>query len=181
MQIGILALQGAFIEHSQVLDKLGIKNFEIRQKKDILKPFDGLILPGGESTAQLKLLHDLELFEPLKEKIQNGLPTLGICAGMILLCEHFQTISAKVKRNAYGRQLGSFFCTAEFNGEPIPMSFIRAPLIIDIGKATPLAQVNSDIVAAQENNQLICAFHPELHTDVVHKYFAAFIGEKNAK
>ena len=85
MKIGILALQGAFIEHKHSLDALGVESFEIRQKKDIEKPFDGLIIPGGESTVIGKLLHKLDLYEPIKNMIENGMPVFGTCAGLIVL------------------------------------------------------------------------------------------------
>ena len=115
MRVGILALQGAFIEHASVLERLNVQHFEIRQKKDLLQSFDGLILPGGESTVMRKLLLDLGLFQPLSEQIQQGLPVFGTCAGLILLAKEveggsrcFGTMDIAVKRNAYGRQLGSF-------------------------------------------------------------------------
>ena len=115
MRVGVLALQGAFAEHAAVLEKLGVEHFEIRQRKDLEAPFDGLILPGGESTVMRKLLRDLGLLEPLTERIRNGLPVFGTCAGLILLAKEidggtpcFATMEIAVKRNAYGRQLGSF-------------------------------------------------------------------------
>ena len=138
MVIGVLAVQGAFIEHERVLDALGVSNFEIRQKKDLKQHMDGLILPGGESTVMGKLLKDLELFEPLKALIEGGLPVFGTCAGMILLAEqlsndesrYFATLPVTVRRNAYGRQLGSFHARAQMNGiGEIPMTFIRAPYV----------------------------------------------------
>ena len=119
MRIGILALQGAFAEHGAMLDRLGAEHFEIRQPIDLDRPFDGLILPGGESTVMGKLLRDLELFEPLLERIEGGLPVFGTCAGLILLAKNvegglpcFATMDISVKRNAYGRQLGSFHTVA---------------------------------------------------------------------
>ena len=107
MTIAVLALQGAFIEHEQMLQKLGVHTIELRQASDLQKDFDGIILPGGESTVQGKLLHDLNMFEPLKEKIQSGMPVLATCAGMILLASdiaeqdetYFETIPMTVKRN----------------------------------------------------------------------------------
>ena len=114
--VGVLAVQGAFTEHERMLKRLGAEVFEIRQKQDLQRPFDGLILPGGESTVMGKLMSGLELQEPLKEKIISGLPVFGTCAGMILLAEkisndeavYFGTLPVTVRRNAYGRQLGSF-------------------------------------------------------------------------
>lgn len=121
MTIGILALQGAFQEHGAMLDRLGAEHFEIRQLRDLERPFDGLILPGGESTTMGKLLRDLELFEPLRKKIQAGLPVFGTCAGLILLAQSVEggvpcigTMDIVAKRNAYGRQLGSFIRRRRF-------------------------------------------------------------------
>lgn len=182
MQIGVLALQGAFLEHRRMLSRLGVQSFEIRQKKDIEKPFDGLIIPGGESTVQGKLLRELELFEPLKEKIEGGLPVFGTCAGLLLLSKeikndtrkHFAVMDIVAVRNAYGRQLGSFFAEGDFKGiGKIPMTFIRAPYIESVsGSGEALAVIDGKIVAARENNILVTAFHPELNEDLsVHKYF----------
>jgi 5'-phosphate synthase pdxT subunit len=181
MRIGILALQGAFAEHGAMLDRLGAEHFEIRQKKDLDQPFQGLILPGGESTTMGKLLHDLDLFQPLAQRIRNGLPVFGTCAGLILLAKEvdggtpcFGTMDIAVKRNAYGRQLGSFYTedTAQGIGR-VPMTFIRAPYIMGVsGGAQALATVDGNIVAAREGNQLVTAFHPELNDDLsVHRYF----------
>lgn len=185
MRIGILALQGAFLEHEQVLNKLGVEYFEIRQKSHLQTPFDGLILPGGESTVMGKLLHDLDLFDELRAMIVSGLPVFGTCAGLILLAKqftneerlHFATMDITVVRNAYGRQLGSFFANEDFNGAKIPMVFIRAPYIEKTGKkVTVLAKANGKIVAAREGNQLVTAFHPELTADPsVHQYFINMI------
>ena len=183
--IGILAVQGAFIEHKHILEKLGVKTFEIRQLRDLKKGMDGLILPGGESTAMGKLLHDLNLFKPLQDLIQGGLPVLGTCAGMILLAKtltndshiHFQTMDIEVERNAYGRQLGSFFTNALFGEKEIPMTFIRAPYISKVGPQVEiLSVVNDRIVAARENNQLATAFHPELtDSTYLHEYFLSMV------
>ena len=184
--IGVLALQGAFIEHEKKLAQLGAECFEIRQLPDIDRSFDGLIIPGGESTVQKKLLHELRLFEPLKEKIQNGLPVFGTCAGMILLAEKidgseepcFGTMPFTVKRNAYGRQLGSFFTESDFAGKTVPMTFIRAPYASDIGNTEVLAEAGGKAVAVRYKNQLATAFHPELNDDnFVHEYFLNMITE----
>ena len=164
-----------------MLEKLGADWFEIRQPRDLDRPFDGLILPGGESTTMGKLLRDLDLYEPLRAKIQGGLPVYGTCAGLILLAETvdggvpcFATMDIAVKRNAYGRQLGSFYTEADFQGlGKVPMTFIRAPYIAAAGpKAQVLAEVDGHIVAARQGNQLVTAFHPELSDDLsVHQYF----------
>lgn len=174
MRIGVLAVQGAFAEHIAVLKRLGLDAFEIRNTRDIAGDFDGLILPGGESTVMKKLLHDLGLLAPLKAKIENGLPVLGTCAGMILLAKHidsgespcFGTMDITVKRNAYGRQLGSFVCREQFAGHEITMRFIRAPYVTKVGHdAEVLAVHDGKIVAARQKNQLAAAFHPELTDD----------------
>lgn len=185
MRIGILALQGAFVEHAAMLDRLGAEHFEIRQLKDLDGAFDGLILPGGESTAMRKLLHDLDLFEPLSQRIRDGLPVFGTCAGLILLAKTidggvpcFGTMDIAVKRNAYGRQLGSFYTEHEMKGiGTVPMTFIRAPYIESVSADTKiLTQVDGRIVAARQVNQLVTAFHPELSDDTsVHRYFLDMI------
>ena len=185
MTVAVLALQGAFLEHEKMLEKLGADWFEIRQPRDLERPFDGLILPGGESTTMGKLLRDLDLYEPLRAKIQGGLPVYGTCAGLILLAETvdggvpcFATMDIAVKRNAYGRQLGSFYTEADFQGlGKVPMTFIRAPYIAAAGpKAQVLAEVDGHIVAARQGNQLVTAFHPELCADLrVHRYFLDMI------
>lgn len=187
MKIGVLALQGAFIEHEQALKKLNINCFEIRQKSDLDSHFDGLILPGGESTVQGKLLRELDIFYPLKSKIEDGLPVFGTCAGLILLANnvndnkmHLATMNITAVRNAYGRQLGSFYTEAEFKGiGKIPMTFIRAPYISDVSNnAEILAEVDGKIVAARQKNQLVTAFHPELNDDLsVHSYFIKMVNE----
>ena len=115
MRIGVLAVQGAFAEHEKMLEQLGAEYTEIRQRKDF-KDVDGLILPGGESTVQGKLIKKLNLFDDLQSAISNGMPVLATCAGLILLAEklenddtvHLGTLPVTVRRNAYGRQLGSF-------------------------------------------------------------------------
>ena len=181
MAVGILALQGAFAEHAAVLDKLGVPHFEIRQKRDLDQPMNGLIIPGGESTVMNKLLRELDLYDTLREQIQNGLPVFGTCAGLILLAKQvegglvqFGTMDIAARRNAYGRQLGSFETTAQMQevGE-IPMVFIRAPYIAAVhGDAQILASADGNIVAAQQNKQLVTAFHPELdESTAIHEYF----------
>ena len=190
IKIGVLAVQGAFAEHRTALEKLGVETFEIRQLRDLEQDFDGLILPGGESTAQGKLLHDLGLFEPLRERIESGLPTLGTCAGLILLAEklsndghtYFATTPVTVERNAYGRQLGSFYTEENFEGiGKIPMTFIRAPLIQRASQDVQiLATVQNQIVAVRYKNQLAISFHPELNSDLrVHQYFVEEIVKTN--
>ena len=177
MRIAILALQGAFIEHKHMLQQLGIETFEIRQLKDWQQPKDGLILPGGESTVQMRLLKELHLFGPIREAIQEGLPTFGTCAGMILLSKNFLgTMDINVRRNAYGRQLGSFHTigSVEGIGNDMPMTFIRAPYIEEIlsDDCLPIATVDEHIVAAKQGRMIATAFHPELDNDMrFHRYF----------
>lgn len=181
MTVAVLALQGAFLEHEQMLKKLGADYFEIRQKKDLDRPFDALILPGGESTVMRKLLLELDIYDALKEKILSGLPVFGTCAGLILLADEveagvpcFSTMNITAKRNAYGRQLGSFHTDAEFDGlGQVPMTFIRAPYIAQAGEGVEiLAEIDGKIVAARQGRQLVTAFHPELDGDTrIHEYF----------
>ena len=187
MKIGVLALQGAFAEHRKMLEKLGIESFEIRKKSDLSNAvnnndIDGLIIPGGESTVIGKLLYDLDLFDDIKKLILEGLPVFGTCAGLILLAKEIENDSRtylgamdiKVRRNAYGRQLGSFFTESEFKGVGvIPMTFIRAPYISSVGKNVEvLSEVDGNVVAARENNILVTSYHPELNDNLkVHKFF----------
>ncbi len=187
MTVAVLALQGAFAEHIKMLKKIGADCFEVRQKRDILRHFDALILPGGESTTMGKLLRDLELYSPLRENILGGMPVFGTCAGMILLADKvaggevcFGTMDIEIKRNAYGRQLGSFHTEGSFRGiGTVPMTFIRAPYIEKVGeKAEALAVVDGRIAAARQGNQLAVAFHPELDGDSrIHEYFLKMIRE----
>ena len=183
-KIGVLAVQGAFIEHIQVLSSLGVECVELRQAADLEQTLAGLVLPGGESTVQGKLLRDLDMYAALRAKTVAGLPVLATCAGMILLAEklvnddkvHFATMPITVRRNAYGRQLGSFHTYASCGAlDEIPMTFIRAPYIEAIGEGVQvLAKVDDRIVAAQYGNQLALAFHPELdaaESTAVHEYF----------
>ena len=128
MTVAVLALQGAFAEHEKVLKRLGVNCIELRQAKDLETSYDGIILPGGESTVQGKLLKELGMFDTIKEQIENGMPVLATCAGLILLASevegqegcHFGTIPMCVRRNAYGRQLGSFRTVAELKGVGSP-------------------------------------------------------------
>lgn len=192
MRIAVLALQGAFLEHEMILRRLGVDCFEVRQKQDWLQEKDALIIPGGESTTQGKLLDELGLLLPIREEIENGLPVFGTCAGLILLSRDVEgnsetapapprlgTMQITTARNAYGRQLGSFRVESTFVGieGQIPMTFIRAPYIKDATEAVEvLAKVDDRIVAARQGNQLVTAFHPELDADThVHEYFLNMI------
>ena len=182
MRMAVLSLQGAFIEHERMLRSLGADVFEVRELADWHQLKDGLVLPGGESTTQAKLLGDLNRLDPIRADIEAGLPVFGTCAGLILLAKDIEgkperrlaTMDISARRNAYGRQLGSFHTEAEMEGVGrIPMTFIRAPYIEGVsGSAKALATVDGHIVAARQGNQLVTAFHPELDTDTrVHAYF----------
>lgn len=186
MKIAVLAVQGAFAEHIEMLKKLGVEGIEIRQKKDMEQDFSGIILPGGESTVMGKLLKELDLFDTLLEKIKSGMPVLGTCAGLILLAEklsnhketYFGTLPVTVKRNAYGRQLGSFDTVANVTGVgEIPMTFIRAPYIEEVKEGVEvIATVEDNIVGVRYKNQIGISFHPEV-TDCMrlHRYFVNMV------
>lgn len=183
MRIGVLAVQGAFAEHEEKLRQLDVDFFEIRKKEDLKESMDGLVLPGGESTAMIKILNDLDMTDTLKTLIADGMPVLATCAGTILLAEHisnqdcapgFKTMPMEVYRNAYGRQLGSFTAEAEVKHiGTMMLRFIRAPYIKTVGDKTEvLATVDGNIVAAQYKNQIALTFHPELTEDLrLHRYF----------
>lgn len=188
MRVAILAVQGAFIEHRKKLESLGTECIELRKKEDLEQPFDGLVLPGGESTVQGKLLRELEMYDFLKEKIESGMPVLATCAGLILLAEHlsndehvyFGTLPVTVRRNAYGRQLGSFHTDAEVKGiGEVPMTFIRAPYIETADEQVQvLAHVDDRIVAVQYGAQIGLSFHPELDADNrIHEKFLELIAD----
>lgn len=190
MKIAVLAVQGAFIEHEKALQRLGAETVELRKAEDLEQDFDGLVLPGGESTVQSRLLKELSMFEPLKEKIEEGLPVLATCAGLILLAQNvsndekrgFATLPVTVKRNAYGRQLGSFYYEGEIKGiGTYPMEFIRAPYIESVGDDVEiLAEVEEKIVGVAYKNQLAFSFHPELTgNDKIHEKFLELIKVSN--
>lgn len=192
MTTAILAVQGAFAEHAAMLDELGEPWFELRCLRNMSRRFDRLILPGGESTVQGRLLREEGMLSTIRTLIEGGMPVLGTCAGLILLAErviddddgsrpirpdsHLGTMHVTVERNAYGRQLASFHATDEFAGiGPVPMSFIRAPRIVEVREgAVELARIDGDIVAARDGKQIGVAFHPELDDDPrIHELFLA--------
>ena len=191
-KIAVLAVQGAFVEHERALSKLGCECVELRQGPDVRQPFDALVLPGGESTVQAKLLRELGIIDELHRRIADGIPVMGTCAGLILLAKTVEegvpaagdptaeVVGGAVAPGAYGRQLGSFHAKAPFSGieGDVPMTFIRAPYIADTHEgATPLATVDGRIVAARAGNQLGVAFHPELDDDLrIHELFVSLIG-----
>lgn len=189
MRIGVLAVQGAFAEHIRRAEELGVECVELRQGRDVEQSFDGLILPGGESTVQGKLIRELAMYDRLKERIADGLPVLATCAGMILLTEkiadsgmvHFGTLPAVVRRNAYGRQLGSFYTEEEFGDlGKVPMTFIRAPYIEEVKPGVEvLARVDGHIAGVRYKNQIAVSFHPELDRNpVIHRMFIKMCGKK---
>ena len=179
MVIGVLALQGAFIEHERMIRSLGVDCIEIKKKED-LEHIDGIVLPGGESTVQGHLLKEYDILKVLQDKIIRGLPVLATCAGLILLGQEIEgestylgTLPVKIKRNAYGRQLGSFVVNQTFHDHKVPLIFIRAPYISGMKQDVQvLLEKDGSPVAVQYHNQLAMAFHPELsdHNDF-HKYF----------
>ncbi len=188
MNIGVLALQGSFIEHASVLKQPGVETKQVR-KPDELKGLDGLIIPGGESTAMLNLANNYELIEPLRRMGLDGFPMMGTCAGMILLAKtvtnsDIQTLGLmdiKVMRNAFGRQPDSFETDLDIKvlGEkPFHSVFIRAPLIEEAADNVEiLAKLdNGTVVAVRQNNLLGISFHPELTDDNrMHEYFLKIV------
>jgi 5'-phosphate synthase pdxT subunit len=182
--IGVLALQGDFREHREVLERLGATTPEVRLPKD-LEGLDGLIIPGGESTAIVRLMGTSHLFEPLRKLADDGFPIWGTCAGMILLAKRLdgtgipglQAMDIAVRRNAFGRQVDSFEAdlhVSALGDPPYRAIFIRAPIIEDVGPAVEvLARLPDGApVAARQGRLLATAFHPELTPDDrFHRYF----------
>ncbi len=190
MKIGILALQGAFIEHAHTLDRLGIDSKQVRKPGE-LKSLDGLIIPGGESTTMLNLANNYELIEPLRKLGLDGFPMMGTCAGMILLAKTVSNsdiktlglMDIKVMRNAFGRQPDSFETDLDIKAlgdKPFHSVFIRAPLIEEAADNVEiLAKLdNGTIVAVRQGNILGMSFHPELTDDSrMHEYFLKIVSE----
>jgi len=187
MKIGVLALQGAFIEHEKMLKRLGVEAIEVRLPKD-LDDAAGVIIPGGESTTIGKLAVQYNLIEPLRDLAKGGRPLWGTCAGLIFMAKDvgrdqplLGLMDVKVQRNAFGRQVDSFEANIRIKGvdgdKPFHAIFIRAPLIESVGVGVDvLARVEKDneevIVAAQQGKLLVTSFHPELsNDDRFHRYF----------
>lgn len=191
LKVGILALQGAFLEHANMLRLLGATPVEVRLPEDLIG-LDALVIPGGESTTIGKLANQFGLIKPLRQFIDSGKAVWGTCAGLIFLAKdigatgsgghvvpsRLEVMDIIVDRNAFGRQVDSFeadlHLTFSEDSQPFRGVFIRAPRIESYGEAVQvLAQLgNGDIVAAQENNLLVTAFHPELTNDLrFHRYF----------
>ncbi|HWI55251.1 MAG TPA: pyridoxal 5'-phosphate synthase glutaminase subunit PdxT [Desulfobacteria bacterium] len=187
MRIGVLALQGAFIEHEKVLQELGCETVQVR-KKEQLEEIDGLIIPGGESTTIGKLMEEFDLAEGIKKKANEGMPVFGTCAGLIVLAtDIFESAQPRLglmnivaHRNAFGRQVDSFETDLDvkgLEGEPFKAVFIRAPYIKEAGKEVDvLASHNDKIVLARQGNIMAAAFHPELTDDNrIHRIFIDLI------
>ena len=194
MKIGVLALQGAFIEHIHILRSLGVEALEVRTTKE-LHGVDGLIIPGGESTTMLKLALHYHLVKPLQQMVKEGKPIMGTCAGMILLANKItesdmQTLclmDIEVRRNAFGRQVDSFetdLAVPAIGDEPFHAVFIRAPYIEHLGNGVEvLARLDDGtVVAVRKGNLLALAFHPELSHDTrLHEYFVDMVKEAGQK
>ncbi|WBW96567.1 pyridoxal 5'-phosphate synthase glutaminase subunit PdxT [Oceanirhabdus sp. W0125-5] len=183
MKIGVLALQGAFIEHINHLKKLHCETVEVRKVED-LNNIDGIIIPGGESTTMSKLLKETGIMESIREKINQGLPVWGTCAGMIILAKEnenhpidgLKVMDIKVRRNAYGSQIDSFeemVDIKEISQNPLSLVFIRAPYIYEHdSKVQILYKKDGKAVAAKQGNMFATAFHPELTDNLeFHRYF----------
>lgn len=174
VRIGVLAVQGAFAEHIDMLRQLGVEAVAVRLPAD-LDGLAGLILPGGESTAQRKLIDTWELRAPILELARRGAPIFGTCAGMILLSKEisdgdapvFPLLDITVKRNAFGRQLESFESEVDvpvLGDRPVHAVFIRGPIVERVGPdVDTLAQLDDGrVVAVRSHNVIATAFHPEL-------------------
>jgi 5'-phosphate synthase pdxT subunit len=184
MRIGVLALQGAFAEHIDILHQLKVQALPVRLPKE-LNGLDGLVIPGGESTSIGKLMLDYDLMDKIRNLAENGLPIFGTCAGMILLANKTSDLEIKplglmdikVRRNAFGRQRESFetkLSISVLGEKPFPGIFIRAPVIEQANsKVEILARLDDGTgVAARQGKLLACAFHPELTSDLrFHQYF----------
>lgn len=191
--IGVLALQGDFIEHEAMLRRLGANAREVRSAEE-LRAVGGLIIPGGESTTLCRLMQDFGLYEPLRAFLRTGVPAWGTCAGMIVLARQasglefptLQVLDIDVDRNAYGRQVDSFEADLDvpaLGPAPFPGIFIRAPVVASVGPAVEvLASVRDERggretpVAVQQGVFLATSFHPELTADTrFHAYFLRLV------
>jgi len=186
MKIGILAVQGDFEAHGKVLERLGVEHVYVRTPAE-LDGVDGVILPGGESTTQLKFLSEEGLKEALEKFAANGGAFFGTCAGAILLAREVRNprqaslgfADLVVLRNAYGRQLASHVCAApsKLKDQPLEMVFIRAPIIEEMGRDVEvLAEAGGKPVLVRQGRVLVATFHPELTADTtVHEYFLKLV------
>lgn len=187
-KVGVLALQGGVEEHIKKLSQIeNISPISVKYVGE-LEDIDGLIIPGGESTALGLLLREFGLLEPLRQRVLSGMPVWGTCAGMILLAKeisddatrHLEVMDIKVRRNAYGTQLDSFSTETvieEVGAMPVPLVFIRAPFVESVGKGVKvLLRIDGNIVACLEENMLATSFHPELTDDLTfHNFFTDMI------
>jgi 5'-phosphate synthase pdxT subunit len=195
VKIGVLALQGDVREHIVALNECGVAAFPAKTLEEIAD-IDGLVIPGGESTTISKLARSFGLFDAIKDRIKNGLPVYGSCAGLILLAdkvedaivgqESFGGLDVVARRNAFGRQVDSFeveLSVKGITGPVFPAVFIRAPWIEKVGKDVEiLAEVAGHAVAVRQKNILATSFHPELTGDIrLHKYFVEQIVTHNSK
>ncbi|NEW03867.1 pyridoxal 5'-phosphate synthase glutaminase subunit PdxT [Bacillus megaterium] len=192
VKVGVLGLQGAFREHAQALEAAGAEAIIIK-KVEQLNEIDGLILPGGESTAMRRLIDKYDFMEPLRQFAQAGKPVFGTCAGLILLAgkvvdreePHLGVMDITVARNSFGRQRDSFEAALNIKdiGEDFIGVFIRAPDIVEVGENVEvLAMHNDRIVAARQGQFLGCSFHPELTDDArMAQYFVAMVEEASKK
>jgi 5'-phosphate synthase pdxT subunit len=185
-RIGVLALQGAVDLHVHALERLGVETVEVRRTEDLAR-VDGLVLPGGESSTISKLLVINELFEPLAQRLNDGMPAFGTCAGMIMLASEildgrddqlsFGAIDISVRRNAFGRQIDSFETDLSVIGlpeSPVHAVFIRAPVVERVGSGVEIlaAVEEGRPVACRQGNVLVTSFHPELSPDLrLHELF----------
>ena len=175
-QVGVLSVQGAFAEHVRAFREAGADPFEVRSTGDLARPLDALVLPGGESTVQGRLLKETGLFGPLAERIAAGLPVFATCAGLILLAERlegdptvwFGSLPVTVRRNAYGRQLGSFAAKGRVGpDEDVPQTFIRAPSIVSVGNGVEvLSSFEGVPTGVRRRNVTALSWHPELTQDL---------------
>lgn len=184
-RIGILALQGAFLEHEKALEKCGADSVQVRTPQEITR-IDGLIIPGGESTTIGRLIQEFKLEETLLEKAREGMPMWGTCAGMILLAREIADsdqfrlglMDMRVKRNAFGRQVDSFESDLQVEGVGNTRGvFIRAPFAEKVwGEARVLAEYQEKAVAVQQGPLFTTAFHPELTEELdIHQYFLSLV------
>ena len=193
MRVGVLALQGTFIEHIGILRQLGVESPPIRLSHE-LDTLDGLIIPGGESTTMLRLMENFGLIQPIREMARDDLPIWGTCAGMVLLAkstsnyemETLALMDAKVRRNAFGSQVDSFEADMEIPAvgeEPFHAVFIRAPIIEEAEPGVEILSRLADgtIVAIRQNRLLACAFHPEFTDDLrFHSYFLKMVNQRRS-
>ncbi len=190
--IGVLALQGAFREHVRALEACGARTRLVRFAHD-LEGLDGLVIPGGESTTMTMLMERMGLLDAVERSVRSGLPTLGTCAGMIVLSDRVTdgragqavlgALDIGVRRNGYGRQVDSFEAHLEvlgLVGGPFPGVFIRAPLVEDVGDAEVLAEHEGRPVAVRQGRVMALAFHPELSGDLrLHREFLRLVEGAN--